>query len=69
VTDRKPVADLTDRELLGEIAEDMRHLRAVLDGLGPLIELGRALGHSNGGPPMSIRIAGMRRAMRKAHDG
>jgi hypothetical protein len=57
------VADLSNRALLEEIATDLRGITAMLAELGPLLELGKALG-GNGGPPSYVRAAGMRRALR-----
>lgn len=61
------MADLSNRALLEEIASGLRQITGVLAELGPLIELGKAVG-GNGGPPSYVRAAGIRRAMRNKGD-
>lgn len=63
---RKPVTALSNRELLEETTEAMRHVRDLVTELEPLLAVVRAM-NLNGGPTY-VQAAGLRRGLRRARD-
>lgn len=63
---RKPVTALSNRELLEETTEALRHVRDLVTELEPLLAVVRTM-NLNGGPTY-VQAAGLRRAARRARD-
>ena len=61
--DRKPVTDLSNRELLEESAEILRTVRGMLAEFEPLLAMVRAA--SGNGASSYVKAAGMRRAIKR----
>ena len=55
-----PLSELTDRELLREIAGNLRYLRRLLSEFEPLLSALRGNGTGD-----AVRLAGVRKALRK----